>query len=82
MAMAITLWLITALTVVASAATPIRLNAQNQELQNKNQRRYTVTALGTLGGNLSTAAGINNKGCGSRTQLNNGPGELQRARSC
>jgi|SRR5215469_15574153 len=35
---------------------------QNQDVQKKTHSRYAVTALSTLGGYLSTASGINNKG--------------------
>lgn len=38
------------------------LSGQNQEGQQKTKSLYAVTALSTLGGNLSTAAGVNNKG--------------------
>jgi len=49
--------------LIGVAIAPIRLAGQNQEGQNNAQpRRYAVTALGTFGGNVSSAAGINNKG--------------------
>jgi probable HAF family extracellular repeat protein len=44
-----------------SGPTALRLAAQNQEAP-ETHSSYDVTALSTLGGYLSTAAGINNKG--------------------
>jgi probable HAF family extracellular repeat protein len=42
---------------------PVRLAAQEQQEQRKKeQRRYSVTDLGTLGGNNSIPQGINNRG--------------------
>ena len=49
-----TLTCITAMTVFVALAIPLQLTAQ--------QTRYTVTDLGTLGGNNSFAQGINNRG--------------------
>jgi len=45
---------ITAMIVFVALAIPFQLTAQ--------QTRYTVTSLGTLGGNNSFAQGINNRG--------------------
>jgi probable HAF family extracellular repeat protein len=53
---------ITAMTVFAVLATPIRTAAQSQQGHNEGHARYTVTNLGTLGGTSSVANGINNKG--------------------
>jgi probable HAF family extracellular repeat protein len=53
---------IIALLLIRGAVTPINLAGQNQGRQTKDQPRYAVTALGTFGGNVSTAAGVNNKG--------------------
>jgi len=49
-----TLTCITAMIVFVALAIPLQLTAQ--------QTRYTVTDLGTLGGNNSFAQGINNRG--------------------
>jgi probable HAF family extracellular repeat protein len=57
-----TLTLITAVTLFATIAGPIRLAAQEQQQQNKELPRYTVTDLGTLGGTFSAAFSINNRG--------------------
>src|SRR5205809_4225907 len=55
-----TLTCITAITVFAALAFPIRLAAQGQ---NQQPSRYTVIDLGTLGGTFySQAFGLNNKG--------------------
>ena len=49
---------IVAITLLAAVAIPAPLTAQNQNGQNG----YTVTNLGTLGGTVSNANGINNRG--------------------
>jgi probable HAF family extracellular repeat protein len=49
---------IVAITLLAAVAIPAPLTAQDQRGQNG----YTVTDLGTLGGTVSNANGINNKG--------------------
>jgi probable HAF family extracellular repeat protein len=55
--------LIAVMTFVAALALPVRLAAQEQQEQRKNeQRRYSVTDLGTLGGNNSVPQGINDRG--------------------
>jgi probable HAF family extracellular repeat protein len=52
-----------AMTAFGALATPTRLAAQDQEERNnKKQRHYSITNLGTLGGTSSNASGINNKG--------------------
>jgi len=51
-----TLTCITAMTLFAALALPVRLAAQEQ------QPRYRVKDLGTLGGTFSLAGGINNRG--------------------
>src|SRR6202521_1868957 len=53
---------ITAMTVFAVLATPIRTAAQSQQGHSEGHARYIVTNLGTLGGTSSVANGINNKG--------------------
>jgi probable HAF family extracellular repeat protein len=50
---------ITAMTLFAALAVPVRLAAQEQKQE---PPRYTVTDLGTLGGTFSLAGGINNNG--------------------
>lgn len=45
----------------AALAMPVGMAAQDQQ-QQKQQPRYTVTDLGTLGGTFGVAGGINNKG--------------------
>jgi len=52
--------LIVAITVFVAVAIPLRLGAQEQKLEHL--QRYTVVDLGTLGGTLSWAGGINNSG--------------------
>jgi probable HAF family extracellular repeat protein len=52
-----TLW-ITTMTLLTTLAMPVRLAAQHQE----EQPRYSVKDLGTLGGTLSMANSVNNKG--------------------
>lgn len=49
---------IVAITLLAAVVIPAPLTAQDQNGQNG----YTVTNLGTLGGTVSNANGINNKG--------------------
>jgi probable HAF family extracellular repeat protein len=51
----------TAMTLFAALAIPVRLVAQEQQ-KDKNDRHYNVLDLGTLGGTFSWATGINNKG--------------------
>jgi len=53
------LTLLTAMTLFAGLAAPVRLAAQGQC---KEPARYTVTDLGTLGGTFSLAGGISNSG--------------------
>jgi probable HAF family extracellular repeat protein len=55
-----TLTCITAITLFATLAAPVRLGAQEQ--QNKKPSHYTLTILDTLGGSSSGAMGINNRG--------------------
>ena len=55
--------LIAVLMFLAAVALPVRLAAQeSQEQLNKAHRRYSVTDLGTLGGNNSGPQGINDRG--------------------
>ncbi len=51
-----------ALTLFAALAIPVRQAAQQEQQQNNQLPRYTVTDLGTLGGMFSFAQGVNNKG--------------------
>jgi probable HAF family extracellular repeat protein len=53
---------ITAMTLFAVLAMPVRLAAQAQQEGAKEQRLYRVIDLGTLGGTFSDALGINNRG--------------------
>src|ERR1700737_4386739 len=53
-----TFTLVTAMTVFAALAMPIRLAAQDPE----EQPRYSVTDLGTLGGTSSVAYSVNHRG--------------------
>lgn len=48
--------------LLIGAVMPVSLAGQDQQGQEKAQPPYSLTALGTFGGDLSTAAGINNKG--------------------
>jgi len=50
---------ITAMTILAALAVPLRLVAQEQK---QDLPRYTVTDLGTLGGTYSLAGGLSNSG--------------------
>lgn len=54
-----TLTLLTAMTLFAALAVPLRLVAQEYQ---QGPPRYTVTDLGTLGGTYSGAGGISNSG--------------------
>jgi probable HAF family extracellular repeat protein len=56
-----TLLFITAITLFAALATPVRIVAQGQQ-QAEHVQGYTVTGLGTLGGTYSYAYGLNNAG--------------------
>lgn len=49
-------------TLLATFMIPIRLLAQEQQEHKHEHRRYTVTDLGTLGGTLGAAQGINDRG--------------------
>jgi probable HAF family extracellular repeat protein len=51
----------TVVSLFAALAMPLGMAAQDQE-QQKQQPRYTVTDLGTLGGTFSVAGSINNRG--------------------
>jgi probable HAF family extracellular repeat protein len=52
-----------AVMILAAVALPVRLAAQeSQEQLNKKHRRYSITDLGTLGGNNSGPSGINDRG--------------------
>ena len=53
------LTLLTAMTLFAALAAPVRLAAQGQR---QDSPRYTVTDLGTLGGSYSLAGGLSNSG--------------------
>jgi hypothetical protein len=66
------LMLLTATTLLAVLAVPIRLAAQEQKWE---LPRYTVTDLGTLGGTYSLAGGLNNNGLveGAATLPRQGP---------
>ncbi len=55
-----TLTFIAATTLLVTLAVPVRLAAQEQ--QNKKQRHYSITVLGTLGGIFGEAWGVNNGG--------------------
>jgi probable HAF family extracellular repeat protein len=57
-----TLSRITAIALFASLTIPMRLSAQEQRRHDQEHRRYTVTDLGTLGGTLGAAQGINDRG--------------------
>ena len=57
-----TLTCVTAMTLFAALATPVRIAAQEQEQKAERPPHYTVTDLGTLGGAYSFAFGINNAG--------------------
>jgi hypothetical protein len=52
---------ITAMTMLAALATPVRIVAQEQQ-QAEHPPHYTVTDLGTLGGTYSFAFGIKRGG--------------------
>src|ERR1700726_1581743 len=53
--------LVAAITFLAALTLDVRLDAQVQQYDNKESRRYTVIDLGTLGGTFSQALGINDK---------------------
>jgi probable HAF family extracellular repeat protein len=53
---------IAALTFFAALTSPVRPAAQEQPRPKNQQRRYSVTDLGTLGGTLGAAQGINDRG--------------------
>jgi hypothetical protein len=56
---------ITAMTLFATLAIPVRLAAQDaQDHSQLKNVRYTITDLGTLGGTFSDAGGANNRGLG------------------
>lgn len=58
-----TLTYITAMTLFAAVAIPLRLAAQDAHVQNQPQHaRYTITDVGTLGGTFSIAGGLNKQG--------------------
>lgn len=50
------------MTLFSALAVPVRLAAQEQQQQTKKLPRYTVTDLGTFGGTIGGAQGINEKG--------------------
>jgi hypothetical protein len=56
-----TLTCITAMTLFAALAIPLRMCAQEQN-NRKELAHYTVTDLGTLGGTFSESDGISNTG--------------------
>ena len=51
-----------AMTLFAALTIPVRPAAQEQKRHKQEHRRYTVTDLGTLGGTLGAAQGINDRG--------------------
>ena len=53
---------IVASAIVVALAAPTLLMAQNDADNDPRPTRYSVTSLGTLGGTVSTAYGINNRG--------------------
>ena len=57
----VALKLVAAVTFLAALTLDVRLDAQVQQYDNKESRRYTVIDLGTLGGTFSQALGINDK---------------------
>jgi hypothetical protein len=50
-----------AMTLFAALTIPVRPAAQEQKRHKQEHRRYTVTDLGTLGGTLGAAQGINRR---------------------
>src|ERR1700730_17836973 len=58
----VALKLVASVAFLAALTLDVRLDAQVQQYDNKEPRRYTVIDLGTLGGTFSQAFGINNKG--------------------
>jgi probable HAF family extracellular repeat protein len=54
--------LITVIALLAALGTSVRLAAQEQQGHSKKLPRYRVIDLGTVGGTLSDALGVNNKG--------------------
>lgn len=54
--------LLTAITLFAALAMPLRLTAQDQQDHNHKLPHYKLTVVPTLGGTFSEAVGVSNRG--------------------